>query len=190
MNVRFRSAFILILASTCTAPLAVGKNPPSGLKAGDKLQTIANLHPDMTRQLLYTMNYQLPGMIPVCSEVVIKRVMKKELSFTYNGQEFDISYDSFSKEAGVSFQDAVKGIFFGATCDKAKMQSLGKVDQDGIRAGAPRVGMTREGILFAMGRPPFHANPSLESDTWMYWRNRFGRLAVEFGSDGKVINIR
>jgi hypothetical protein len=190
VNFRFRSAFVLIVASTCAAPLATAKNPPAGLKPGDKMYAIANLHPDMQRHLLYTLNYQLPGIIPVCSELTVTEIHSKKLAFTYNGQEFEIEYDSFTKEAGVSFPDAVKGIFFGTSCDKAKMQSLGKVDQDGIRAGAPRVGMTREGILFAMGRPPFHANPDLNSDTWMYWRNRFGKLAVEFGADGKVSNIR
>ncbi len=190
MNVRFRSALVLILASACVAPLATAKNPPTGLKVGDKLYTIANLHPDMQRHLLYTLNYQLPGIIPVCSEVVVTLVHDKKLSFTFNGQEFDIDYDSFTKEAGVSFQDAVKGIFLGAACDKAKIQSLNSVDQDGIRTGTPHVGMSREGVLFAMGRPPFHANPSLEGVTWMYWRNKFGKLAVEFGPDGKVSNIR
>ena len=190
MNVRFRSAFILILASTCTAPLAVGKNPPTGLKAGDKLQTIANLHPDMQRHLLYTLNYQLAGMIPVCSEVVITKVAKKDLTFTFAGQSFDIPYDSFTQEPGVSFQDAVKGIFFGGSCDQARIRSLSKVDQDGIRAGQAHVGMTREGVLIAMGRPPFHANPTLETTTWMYWRNRYGKRAVDFGPDDKVANIR
>lgn len=189
MNVRVRSALILILSSTCLAPLAIAKNPPTGLKPGDKIYTIANLHPDMQRHLLYTMNYQLPGLIPVCSEVVVTEVHAKKLSFTYNGQTYDVEYDSFTKEANVSFQDALKGIFFGASCDKAKIQSLSKVDQDGIHSGTPHVGMTREGILLAMGRPPFHATPDLNSDTWMYWRNRFGRLAVEF-ADGKVSSIR
>lgn len=190
MNVRLRSALALVLASICVAPLAAAKNPPAGLKPGDKIYALANLHPDMQRHLLYTLNYQLPGLIPVCSEVVVTGVHAKKLAFTYNGQEYEVEYDSFTKNAGVSFQDAVKGIFFGTSCDKAKMQSLGKVDQDGIHAGQPRVGMTRDGILFAMGRPPFHANPDLNSDTWMYWRNRFGKLAVEFGPDGKVTTIR
>lgn len=187
MNVR---AIVLILASACVAPLAAAKNPPTGLKVGDKLHTIANLHPDMQRHLLYTLNYQLPGLVPVCAEVTITEIHAKKLAFTYNNQQYEIEYDSFTKDANVSFQDAVKGIFFGASCDKAKIDSLSKVDQDGIRAGQPHVGMTRDGILFAMGRPPFHANPDLASDTWMYWRNRFGKLAVEFGPDGKVSNIR
>ncbi len=190
MNVRVRSAFVLILASACAAPLASAKDPPGGLKVGDKMVALANLHPDMQRHLLYTLNYQLPGLIPVCAEVTVTEIHAKKLAFNYNGQVYELEYDSFTKNANISFQDAVKGIFFGASCDKAKMESLGKIDHDGIRTGTPHVGMTREGILFAMGRPPFHANPDLTSDTWMYWRNRFGKLAVEFGPDGKVSAIR
>jgi outer membrane protein assembly factor BamE (lipoprotein component of BamABCDE complex) len=67
---------------------------------------------------------------------------------------------------------------------------LSKIDQDGIAAGRAQVGMTRQGVLYAMGRPPFHANPSLDSSEWMYWRNRFGKTAVQFDESGKVTNVR
>ena len=63
MNVRFRSAFVLIVASTCAAPLATAKNPPAGLKPGDKMYAIANLHPDMQRHLLYTLMDNIPDLI-------------------------------------------------------------------------------------------------------------------------------
>jgi hypothetical protein len=70
------------------------------------------------------------------------------------------------------------------------MKSLGKEDQEGIRSGHPQVGMTRSGVLFAMGRPPVHANPDLNAAEWTYWRNRYGRMIVSFDGDGKVSGIR
>ena len=50
--------------------------------------------------------------------------------------------------------------------------------------------MTKEGILFTMGRPPIHANPSLDTNTWMYWANKWGRKAIDFDDKGIVKAIR
>jgi len=178
-------AILLVAASCCVAAPSF-----ADFSKGDKLYTIANLHPDMQRRVLFTMNYQLPGLIPVCSEVTIVKATKKGAVFAHNGQEFELAYDGFTKGAGVSFQQAVESLYFGKTCDKARLQKLSKVDQDGIRSGQPKVGMTRDGVLLAMGRPPFHANPDLTSNSWRYWRNRFGQMVVNFGDDGKVVSIQ
>ena len=183
MKLRAWSA-VLVATSICVATPSL-----ADFKKGDKLQAIANLHPDMQRHVLYTLNYQLPGLIPVCSEVTIVKASKKSAVFEYNGQEFEIGYEGFTKGAGIGFQQAVESIYFGKACDKAKMQKLGKVDQEGIKSGQPKVGMTRDGVLFAMGRPPFHANPDLTSTSWRYWRNRFSQMVVNFGDDGKVVSI-
>ena len=174
---------LLVSASIIASPSL------ADIKKGDKLQTLANLHPDMKRHLLYTLNYQLPGLIPVCSDVTVVKVSRKKLAFTYNGIEFEIDYEDFTEGAGVSFQQAVQN-YLGPACDKEKMQSLDKVDQDGIRTGRPQEGMTREGVLFAMGRPPVHANPNLDATEWMYWKNRFAKMVIKFDASGKVSNIR
>ena len=176
----------LVIVCATASSMASGQD----LKKGDRVQTLANLHPDRQRHVLYTLNYQLLALIPVCSNVTITKVAKKKLAFDYNGQEFEVGYEGFTEGAGVSFQKAVQSIYFGAACDSARLQSLGKIDQEGIRMGQPRVGMTREGVLFAMGRPPFHANPDLNVPAWRYWKNRFGQTIVNFGDDGKVTSIQ
>ena len=158
-------------------------------KKGDKVQTLANLHPDMQRHVLFTLNYQQDGLIPVCSDVTIIKSGKKELTFEFQGQEFEIVYEGFTKKAGVPFQKAVETLYLGKTCDKAKLQSLSKIDKEGIRTGQPKAGMTRDGVLFAMGRPPIHANQDLGLSTWHYWRNRYGKRLINFGDDGKVSTI-
>ena len=184
MNIRARS-ILLAAASICVVMPSF-----ADIQKGDKVQTIANLHPDMQRKVLYTLNYQLPGLIPVCSEITVVKASRKGAVVQYNGQEFEIAYDGFTKGAGVSFQQALESIYFGKACDKAKMQKLGKADQDGIKSGQPKVGMTRDGVLFAMGRPPFHANPDLTASEWRYWRNRFSQMVITFGDDGKVASIQ
>jgi hypothetical protein len=159
-------------------------------KKGDKVQTIANLHPDMQRRVLFTLNYQQDGLIPICSDVTVIKSGKKKLTFEYQGQEFEIAYEGFTEKAGVPFQKAVQTLYLDKSCDKAKLQSLSKIDKEGVRTGQPKVGMTRDGVLLAMGRPPIHANPDLGLSSWHYWRNRYGKRVVNFGEDGKVSSIQ
>jgi len=159
------------------------------IKAGDKLQTLSNLHPDMAKRLLYTANYQQAGLIPACSDITVKDVSGKKMSFDHQGVEYRIEYEKHTKNAGVTFQDALK-TFFGPSCDKAKMNSLGAADKDGIKSGQPKVGMTKAGILFAMGRPPQHATPNLDANYWLYWQNRFGKTGITFDEKGKVTEIK
>jgi len=168
------------------ACVAAAAKPAGAIKPGDKLQALANLHPDNQKNLLYTLNYQLPGvMIPVCAEIVVTRMGNKEMEFTYQGAEYTLAYEGFTKKAGVSFEKAVL-TYFGNACDKAGMQKLGAADQDGIKVGRAKVGMTREGVLFAMGRPPIHVNPDLNAPEYRYWKNRFATQLVEFDASGKV----
>jgi hypothetical protein len=59
----------------------------------------------------------------------------------------------------------------------------------GIEEGKAYPGMTREGILTALGYPATHRTPSLDAGTWVYWTNRFGTLAVEFDAKGNVTKV-
>jgi hypothetical protein len=157
------------------------------IKEGDKLQTLSVLHPDKNE--IHSINYQLPAQIPVCSDVTVKKVSKGAMVFTRGDADYTFVLDKHTKGADISLQQAAQ-TYFGPKCDEAKMKSLSKVDQEGIASGRAQVGMSREGVLLAMGRPPFHANPSLDVPEWMYWRNRFARVAVQFDDKGKVINVR
>jgi len=179
----------MLLVPVMLAAVAATPVYAQDIKAGDKLQTLSNLHPDMAKRLIYTANYQQDGLIPVCSDVTVKDISGKKMSFEYQGAEYRVDYEKHTKNAGVSFQDAVKTMF-GPSCDKAKMNSLGAADKDGIKSGQPKLGMTKTGILFAMGRPPQHATPSLDSSYWLYWKNRFAKTGIQFDDKGKVTEIK
>ncbi len=62
-------------------------------------------------------------------------------------------------------------------------------DRKGIKAGKVYTGMTKEGVLTALGYPAKHRTPSLESNTWIYWRNRFMTMGVVFDGNGRVVSI-
>ncbi len=114
---------------------------------------------------------------------------EKEVVFSWNDAEYTMSFDKHTRKSGVEF-DTVLADFFGAECDGDKVANMSEIDQKGIRKGLPYVGMTRQGILYAMGRPPRHANPDLDAYTYMYWLNRWKRKAVDFDENGIVEEVR
>jgi hypothetical protein len=50
----------------------------------------------------------------------------------------------------------------------------------GIQQGQVFQGMSKQGVILAIGYPPEHQTPSLEADQWSYWRNSHRRFQVYF----------
>lgn len=188
LSAAVKGLFIVGLLSLGVAGATLAKSG-GAVKKGDTLQTLTNLHPDMRNHEIVTLNYQWAAIIPTCSSVTVAKISSKKLTFEYKGQLYEFMQESHTENAGVSFQKAMRA-FFGKACDNEKLQSLSELDKEGVREGRPKVGMTREGILFAMGRPPFHANPTLTGPAWIYWRNRFSSMQLIFDADGKVMSIK
>ena len=69
------------------------------------------------------------------------------------------------------------------------LERFSEQDRKGIKAGKVYTGMTKEGVLTALGYPAKHRTPSLESNTWIYWRNRFMTMGVVFDGNGQVVSI-
>lgn len=185
MSVFTKSKFALFLLAGLFANIAQAE-----ISAGDTLQTLVNLHPDAGKSVLYSINYQLRGLIiPACSEITVTKVKKKKISFEWRGRPFQFVWEKHTRGAGVSLAASADD-FFGAKCDSAKMDALGDIDKEGIKKGIAIKGMTRDGVLFAMGRPPHHVNPFLDTSSWTYWKNRFSKTIITFGDDGKVEGIQ
>ena len=68
--------------------------------------------------------------------------------------------------------------------------NLSAVDQEGIKTGKATLGMSKQGVMIALGYPAKSKTPSPESDTWVYWKGRFNMLTVTFGKDGKVGSLQ
>ncbi len=69
------------------------------------------------------------------------------------------------------------------------LKGFSAIDLKGIKKGKAYKGMTKKGVMTALGYPAAHETPSLEDNQWKYWRNRFRTFAVEFNRKGKVVNI-
>ena len=176
------------------AALVLGGTTASAADDADALvnatgvYTLTNLHPDQENRRLYSVNYQLPFLIPVCTEVMITKIKKKRMNFKVvkTGIEYDYNWHKKATPGGLK-GNIVK--YFGHECPEEEIKTLSEVDQQGIKKGRASKGMTRRGIIIAMGYPPEHVTPDLEMDQWMYWMNRFNRNAVMFGEDGTVEEI-
>jgi len=98
-----------------------------------------------------------------------------------------ISYEFHKQRMGMSIDEYVKLI---TSPTKVSLKGLSEKDREGIRLGKAMVGMTKKGVMMALGYPACHKTPSLEDGVYVYWQSRFKTMAVEFDSKGKVIRVR
>ncbi len=175
-------ALVLVLAAGVVVFAAEVDYPLVGASG---VYTLVNLHPDEQRHRLYSVNYQQSGLIPRCSKVAIESVDKRKMTFRLDGgPEYEYVFHNSLRDPIPKHLDKV----FGKKCDKASVEKMSDVDRKGIRAGTVLPGMSKRGVTLALGYPPEHATPSLDSDVWTYWKNRFGKLKVTF-ANGKVSEI-
>jgi outer membrane protein assembly factor BamE (lipoprotein component of BamABCDE complex) len=182
-----------ILATTFFAALAFTGNASAegsdieSLVNQPGVYTLTNLHPDEARSKLYSVNFQQAGLIPLCTEVEITRVSRKRIKFTVKESGRSYKYDNH-RHAGESLKtNAAK--YFGTECNKAKVAKLSKKDQEGIKQGKALVGMSKQGVIYAIGYPPVTRTPTLDANAWIYWFNRFNTFEVKFNSKGVVSDV-
>lgn len=157
-------------------------------KVGDTVEALTNIHVDHKGNRIYSINYQSSILLPVCSQFTIDAISENAVKLTHKEIEYDYQWDKYTRKVrslSKSFDTS-----FGEQCDAKKLAKLSEIDKEGVRQGKALIGMSKQGVVFAMGPPPIHANPSAQSDNWLYWRNRWGKRGIEFSGEGKVNNIR
>jgi hypothetical protein len=182
------------LAFACLALACAGSQPlvtPSGvdLTTAPVVYTLVNLHPDDERARLYAVNYQQPGLIPVCSEVKILGLKSNQMRFQVVKSGKEYSYINHKEAAGEPFNAHLLR-FFGPECDRKGIDRLNAADKAGVKAGTVSAGMTKQGVIFAVGYPPKNRTPDLTSNEWTYWKSRFDTFLVTFDDKGKVDGVK
>lgn len=162
---------------------AGGSKLESPLAQEKNVKTLVNLHPDEAHGRLYSANFQEPGLIPRCSDVTIKSITDKRLVFTVNSTGREYLYIMHKTNVDPWEQHLAK--VFGTTCTPS--DGMSDIDQKGIKAGRAMVGMSKQGVIDAIGYPPTVLNP-MDADTWTYWRNRWATFRVVF-ENGKLSHI-
>ncbi len=177
------ASLVLVLAACASKP---PPHPFNDLIGREGVVTLTNLHPDEVKSRLYATNYQQIGLIPVCSHVMLLALTTKSLRFRdeATGRTYEyLNHDA----AGEPFPDHLTR-YFGTECPGA-VASLGEIDKRGVTLGKAIAGMSKQGVVFAMGYPPPHVTHSLDSNRWIYWVGRFQKEAVVFDDGGRVLVV-
>lgn len=157
----------------------IAKNTPKG----QILYTKFTLYYEDLRHR--TTNYRKGILVPVNTEVKYVKAKGQDIFVTLpNGQELKIeNVEPFSGEN-------IDGIFsrtFGT--EKVDLSQFTDEEKRAIALGEVEPGMRKSAVLVALGYPPKHKTPTLDSPEWRYWRNRFATFVVQFEGD-KVLSIK
>jgi hypothetical protein len=135
-------------------------------------------------------NYTSPGaghvIIPAGSEITLTKTKSKAFYFTFDGDK-NVVFEFHQPRMGMDVDEYIDLI---TSTQPTSLSGLSRLDKEGVASGTVKKGMTRKGVMAAFGYPAAHKTPSLDSDTWIYWGNRYRTVGVDFGADGKVVNLR
>jgi hypothetical protein len=179
---------VAVLAGGCAlqGPEAMATIP--GLAGASEVYTLTNLHPDDPRPVLYATNYQRAGLIPVCTRVRIISIAKQdEMRFQVAETGKEYAY-AWHPACGETFEDNIAR-YFGTECPSAHIAKMSEADRRGIEFGVADVGMTKMGVVYAIGYPPFKSTPDLDGKVWRYWRNKMASFTVEFDEKNRVSRV-
>jgi hypothetical protein len=184
----YRYAIISVLLILTGCVVTPEEKAFDALLTAPHVYTLTNLHPDERRSAVYTMNYQMDGLIPVCTEVKILQRIYGYMQFktVESGRIYNYL------EHGNPGEEFISNIskYFGTECKKAEIEQLSEIDRKGILRGKALDGMTRKAVIYALGYPPVIKTPYLDTQRWWYWFNRFNRFYVEFDHNGIVTRIK
>ena len=187
-KIRLLTYAAIALFAGCAASRALLDQQGQSMIGPPGVYTLVNLHPDNQRSRLYAVNFQQPGLIPVCSQVELLELKKDLLRFRV--EKTNRTYDYINhKAAAEPFEDHLRRSF-GPECLANEIEALSELDQTGISQGQALPGMSKRGVVFALGPPPRHTTPDLDANQWVYWIHRFNRFRITFDPDGYVSEIQ
>ena len=122
------------------------------------------------------------GILPVNSAIMISR-WRRGFLITDADDGMEIFFEFHKRNMDMSVDEYLELI---TSPSKVSLSGLSEKDKKGIQDGKAYHGMTKKGVRMALGYPAVHRTPSLDSNTWIYWTNRFRAISVEFDNQGRV----
>jgi len=140
---------------------------------------------------IYGTNYHVGAIIPVGTKVKITDIRSSKLYFTDQKTKTKYRIINKAKHNNITMTDLLNKWFSKTDVMAAggKFSKFSKKERKAIRIGIVENGMSKDAVLMAYGYPPTIRTPSLESDRWTFWRNRWITQVADF-TDGKVFNFR
>ena len=152
--------------------------------AQSKLYTACNLWYEKPDRM-YSTGYQKGAMLPAGSEVTDVKRSSRKLEFTSKDTKYTMEFIP-KHNPGVTPDQWIDRVLTSRNF-AALTSGMSAAEIKAIKEGRVQVGMSKKAVLVSAGYPPETGTPSTDSDTWKYWRHRFGSYNVQF-SNGKVTN--
>ena len=148
------------------------------------LFTCCNIHYE--GQSVNDGNYDVGTILPFGSRVTIDTMTGDSMTFTSGATHLTLthSYGTGQENAQQYFNK-----IFVSTDPHVRFATYPKDVQSAITDGRVEKGMTKEQVIMSLGYPPTHRTASTDLNTWTYWQNRWVTYQVQFGDDGKVVNL-
>jgi len=132
-------------------------------------------------------NYTDPGaghqILPVNTPVKVKKWGRKGFILVNAKNNSEIFFEFSESRMKMSEEKYLNKI---TSPSKVSLDTFSDADKKGIREGKLGFGMSKTGVMMALGYPATHRTPSLDSNTWIYWTNRFTTFEVNFNDKGLV----
>lgn len=175
----------------------------SGLAAaeGDVVYTRYNIHVEKkfknNGEAVYTGSYAGYVNPPTGEHVILppntkiipinqRRLFTKKYALEVVDQGYTVSFEFDANRMGMDY-----GQYMGmiTSPQPVSLDGLNPADRKGVTEGKALVGMSKQGVMTALGYPAAHKTPSLDDNTWTYWKDRFRTLRVEFDPAGRVSKV-
>lgn len=134
-----------------------------------------------------TTNYHIDTLVPINTAVKITDMGSSGMEFEIPSMgNMAVKFRNIEKYSHLDM-DKLKARLLGTT--KVDLSKSSKKVQDAIKGGRVITGMTKKEVLLAYGYPPAHKTPSIENNSWTYWKTRWNKMIVNF-QDNKVSRIK
>jgi putative oligomerization/nucleic acid binding protein len=135
------------------------------------------------------------SMIPAGTEVIKPKVAnfcnspnscQKIISFktAQNNKLYKIFYTK-NYHPGKTLKDYKNNMFTTKNFEELTA-GLTKYEINAIKTGVIQNGMSKEAVLICYGPPPEHATPNLNSNVWLYWKNKRQTEKILFNSNNRT----
>jgi len=176
-----------ILASCVTKIVPINDANGKLMNIGSTVYTLTNLRADTKSYRIYSLNMQSSTeLIPRCTAVTVLAISEdRDFDFSLNGVPHTYR---FSHNIAPDGYEANLQKYFGTKCDASAVQKLSAIDQKGIKEGKAFIGMSKQGVLYAIGYPPSFET-STKASAWKYWFDKKTFIHIEFDDSGIVRNV-
>ena len=181
-SLRFIALVLGLLLAACGGNQAINSD---GDTSGDYYTAVNIWHYKPMR--IYSTNYHTGTILRVGTRCRVTSVNEKGIEFeTADGKQFRILH--IPRHTKVSVQEMF-GRYFTKKNEMGpggKFENFTPKERDAVRGAVIHPGMRKEAVLMAYGYPPEHRTPSLDEDTWVYFKGLYVPFTIQF-ENGRTV---